>query len=54
VGPDIVQEGTLASGARTRWRFTKITARSFHWLGEQSTDDGASWRLLVEVLARRV
>ncbi len=54
VGPDIVQEGTLASGARTRWRFTKITARSFHWLGEQSTDEGASWRLLVEVLARRV
>jgi hypothetical protein len=54
VGPDIVQEGTLESGARSRWRFTKITARSFHWFGEQSTDDGASWRLLVEVLARRV
>jgi hypothetical protein len=54
VGPDIVQEGTLASGARTHWRFTKITARSFHWLGEQSTDDDGSWRLLVEVLARRV
>jgi hypothetical protein len=54
VGPDIVQEGTLESGARSRWRFTKITARSFHWFGEQSTDDGASWELLVEVLARRV
>jgi hypothetical protein len=54
VGPDIVQEGTMESGARSRWRFTKITARSFHWLGEASTDDGASWRLLVEVLAGRV
>ena len=42
------------SGSRSRWRFTRITARSFHWLGEESTDKGASWRLLVEVLARRV
>jgi hypothetical protein len=54
VGPDIVQEGTMESGSRSRWRFTKITARSFHWLGEESPDDGATWRLLVEVLARRV
>lgn len=53
VGPDIVQEGTMQSGSRSRWSFTKITARSFHWLGEASTDYGASWRLLVEVLARR-
>jgi hypothetical protein len=53
VGSDIVQEGTMESGSRSRWRFTKITARSFHWLGEQSTDDGASWRLLVEVVAHR-
>jgi hypothetical protein len=44
----------MESGSRSRWRFTKITARSFHWLGEASTDDGASWRLLVEVFARRV
>jgi hypothetical protein len=53
-GPDIVQEGSTESGSRSRWRFTKITVRSFHWLGEESTDQGASWRLLVEVLARRV
>ena len=53
-GPDIVQEGSTESGSRSRWRFTRITARSFHWLGEESTDNGASWRLLVEVLARRV
>ena len=54
VGPDIVQEGTMESGPRSRWRFTRITPRSFHWLGEASADNGASWTLLVEVLARRV
>jgi hypothetical protein len=36
-----------------RWSFTKITPDSFHWLGEVSPDNGASWRLQVEVLARR-
>jgi hypothetical protein len=52
-GPDIVPEGTTESGSLSRWSFTKITPRSFHWLGEESPDGGASWRLLVEVLARR-
>lgn len=52
-GPDIVQEGTTESGGLSRWSFTKITPLSFHWLGEGSTDRGTSWRLLVEVLARR-
>lgn len=52
-GPDIVQEGTTESGALSRWTFTKITPRSFHWHGEESTDSGASCRLLVEVFARR-
>ncbi len=52
-GADIVQEGRTESGAASRWRFTEITPRSFHWLGEVSFDGGASWRLLVEALARR-
>jgi hypothetical protein len=52
-GPDIVQEGTTDSGARSRWSFTKITPQSFHWLGEASTDAEPAWRLIVEVLARR-
>jgi hypothetical protein len=52
-GADIVQEGTTESGALSRWRFTEITPRSFHWLGESSTDGGASWHLQVEVLAHR-
>jgi hypothetical protein len=52
-GADIVQEGKLENGAVLRWSFTRIKPRSFHWLGEVSTDGGASWRLQVEVLARR-
>ena len=52
-GEDIVQEGRIESGALLRWSFTKITPGSFHWLGEVSVDGGASWRLQVEVLARR-
>lgn len=52
-GADIVQEGTTDSGALSRWTFTKITPQSFHWLGEASEDGGTSFRLIVEVLARR-
>jgi hypothetical protein len=53
-GNDIVQEGTTESGALTRWSFTEITPRAFHWTGEASLDQGASWGLLVDVFARRV
>src|SRR5215472_14264019 len=49
-GADIVQEGTTDTGALSRWSFTEIRPRSFHWKGEVSTDRGASWRLIVEVL----
>jgi hypothetical protein len=53
-GADIVQEGQTEAGALSRWSFTEITPESFHWTGEASLDKGASWRLLVEVFARRV
>jgi hypothetical protein len=53
-GPDIVQEGTTEAGALSRWSFTEIMPESFHWKGEASFDKGASWRLFVEVFARRV
>ena len=53
-GDQIVQQGTLPSGAVLRWRFTEIEADSFRWLGEVSTDGGAQWRLQVEVYAQRV
>jgi hypothetical protein len=36
-----------------RWSFTEIMSDSFHWLAEISQDNGATWRLQVEVLARR-
>jgi hypothetical protein len=52
-GPDIVQEGTTESGARSRWSFTRITPDSFHWLGEASASGDSAWRLMVEVLAQR-
>jgi hypothetical protein len=52
-GADIVQIGTVAPGVKLRWRFTEIAASSFRWLGEISRDDGKTWRLQVEVRARR-
>jgi hypothetical protein len=52
-GLDIVQEGTLDSGEVMRWSFTEIRSDSFHWLAEISQDGGATWRIQVEVLARR-
>jgi hypothetical protein len=54
IGTDIVQQGTNDAGVLTRWSFTEITPESFHWKAEASTDGGASWRLFVTVLARRV
>lgn len=53
-GQDIVQEGTTESGALSRWTFTEISRDSFRWLGEYSIDHGKTWRLMVEVKARRV
>lgn len=52
-GADIVQEGTTETGTLSRWSFTEITPLSFHWKAQASMDDGASWRLLVEVFAHR-
>jgi hypothetical protein len=53
-GSDIVQQGKVDGGVLTRWSFREITANSFHWLGERSADEGASWQLQVEFFARRV
>jgi hypothetical protein len=52
-GPDIVQEGTTESGGLSRWSFTAITNRSFHWLGEAKPAGSSDWRLFVEVEAQR-
>jgi hypothetical protein len=49
----IVQKGTDGTGSSVRWSFSRITENSFRWLGERSHDDGKTWRLEVEFLARR-
>ena len=53
-GNDIVQEGTNDAGELSRWSFTDITADSFRWHGEHSTDQGKTWKLQAEFYAHRV
>ena len=52
-GNDIVQEGEHVNGTAMRWRFTRITLASFHWIGEIMRDGSASWERQVEVFAER-
>jgi hypothetical protein len=52
-GDDIVQEGHDSAGTAVRWSFTEIEPTSFRWIGERSTDGGATWRKQVEFFARR-
>jgi hypothetical protein len=53
-GDDIVQIGTRPDGTTTRWSFTEITARSFHWLGEAQSPGKKSWTLEGEFRATRL
>ncbi len=52
-GKDIVQIGDDSRGLRTRWRFTEITADSFHWIGEERRYDSEPWLVTYEHWARR-
>jgi hypothetical protein len=52
-GADIVQLGRNDAGEAVRWSFTNITPDAFRWIGERSRDDGKSWQLQAEYLARR-
>ena len=54
IDTEIVQIGARLDGTPTRWRFTEITANSFHWIGEVLESDGESWKLEGEFQARRV
>ena len=53
-GDQILQEGTDADGSLIRWTFSAITAESFHWRGEVSSDRGMTWCTATEFLARRM
>jgi hypothetical protein len=52
-GGGIEQEGVQADGRPIKWRFTDLTESSFRWLGYISEDNGETWRLEQEMLARR-
>ena len=53
-GQDIVQIGADSRGRQTRWRFTEITANSFHWIGEERSSEIDPWKITFEHFARRV
>ncbi|WP_369142173.1 hypothetical protein [Streptomyces sp. R44] len=53
IDDEIVME-RAAGGDLVRWTFADITADSFHWRNERSTDGGRTWRLDQEVDARRL
>ena len=53
MGDEIVQIGARLDGTPTRWRYTEMTANSFHWIGEALLPDGVNWRLEGEFLATR-
>ena len=53
-GRDIVQDGTTEDGTPVRWTFTDKMPNSFRWLGERSLDQGRSWHVEAEFLAKRV
>ena len=50
---EIVLEGSFAAEGRIRWVFSEITATSFHWSNQESSDDGATWTTVQEMAARR-
>jgi hypothetical protein len=53
-GEDIVQLGHDSRGLKTRWRFTEITADSFHWIGEERSSESEPWKITYEHFARRI
>lgn len=50
---EIILEGSFTPGCRTRWVFSHITPTSFHWHNLESSDDGATWRSVQEMVAQR-
>ena len=46
-------EGARDAGHRYRWTFSDVTADAFRWRGYWSDDEGETWHLDEEMLARR-
>jgi hypothetical protein len=49
-----VEDGAGRDGRLARWSFADMEGSSFLWIGESSTDGGASWSLEQEMKARRM
>jgi hypothetical protein len=52
-GKGIVQLGKTETGALSRWSFADMEPDAFRWLAEVSSDDGATWRRVVDIEATR-
>jgi arginase len=52
-GDEIVQEARDEQGRRVRWVFSSIRADSFRWRLEASPDEGKTWNVTQELVARR-
>ena len=50
---EIILEGSFEPGGQTRWIFSHITPTSFHWRNLESSDDGATWTKVQEMVAHR-
>ncbi len=53
VGDEIVLDGAFEPGVSTRWIFSNITERAFHWRAVESTDGWRTERKLQERFAVR-
>ena len=51
-GDDIVQLG-LRAGRPIRWTFSEVQDDAFRWQGHALADDGATWRLEIDIAFRR-
>ena len=50
----IIHEGKGTDGSMMRWVFDEITNNSFHWYGDDSTDQGKTWIRQAEFFGERI